>query len=395
MSVINKITLFFHFLEYYSSVKKIRIGIDARMFSDNFTGIGRYTFELTKRLFEKKSADFLIEWVLFLNEPEFSQFEFPKNVKKVCVDAKHYSLAEQTKFLQILNREKCDLVHFTHFNVPLFYRRPYVVTVHDTTLSFYPGAGTSFLKQLVYKIVIGNAIHSAKKIITVSKNTAKDVRKLFAPRRDKLIPIWNGLTDDFQPVSMAKQKKIREKFKLSDSFLLYTGVWREHKNIAGLFRAFAELRSKKSADFSDVDLVLTGNPLPELLTLAQDLGIQKNIKALGKVPFDDLVGLMSAAKLFVFPSFYEGFGLPPLEAMKAETPVIVSNTSAMPEVCGEAAEYFDPNNLENMIEKIGGFFVDTKKQKSCVAAGKKQAAQFSWDTCADETWSVYTMLLKK
>jgi len=155
----------------------MKIGIDARMFSDAFTGIGRYNFELTKRFFAMKPD---IEWVLFLNEPEFSQFEFPQNVKKVCVKAAHYSLAEQTKFLLLLNKEKCDLVWFTHFNRPLFYFRSCVVTIHDTTLSFYPGKKMGqWWRKLAYKAVITIAVRLAKTVITVSRNTRSDVIKLF------------------------------------------------------------------------------------------------------------------------------------------------------------------------------------------------------------------------
>jgi alpha-1,3-rhamnosyl/mannosyltransferase len=114
--------------------KRLKIGIDARMYSESF-GIGRYILEITKRMFLEKND---IDWVIFMNDPAFSKYKFPKNVKKVLVNAGHYSLAEQTKFANILHQEKCDLIHFCIFNLPLFFRGKFIVTFHDTTISFFP-----------------------------------------------------------------------------------------------------------------------------------------------------------------------------------------------------------------------------------------------------------------
>ena len=200
----------------------IKIGIDARMYGDAFTGIGRYTAELTKYFFSQTEMNGKkIQWVIFLNEPEYSAFDFPKNVKKVCVNSLHYSWAEQTNFLKILNQEHCDLVHFTHFNVPYFYNKKFVVTIHDTTLSFYPG-DASWLKKFVYKKIISNTITRAKKIITISENTKTDVQKLFKVPNGKILKILNGLTKDFRPISGTEKVQICDKFKLPTQFLFYS-----------------------------------------------------------------------------------------------------------------------------------------------------------------------------
>lgn len=366
-------------------MKNIKIGIDARMFSDAFTGIGRYNYELTQRFFQLQPN---IEWVLFLNEPEFSKFDFPQNVKKVCVNASHYSLAEQTKFLSLLNKEKCDLVWFTHFNKPLLYSRPCVVTIHDTTLSFYPGKKMGqWWRKLAYKLVITNAVRSAIRIITVSKNTRDDVVKLFGISTKKITPVWNGLSADFHQCSEKEHEQVRKKFQLSEQFLLYTGVWREHKNLVRLLKAFDIVKKENPA----VQLVITGRRdphYPEVLETVRNLELEDSVRFVGLVDFADLQKLYSAASAYVFPSLYEGFGLPPLEAMAAGTPAVVSDSSAIPEVCGNAAEYFDPENVEEMAQKIALVLRNDNRKKELIEKGFARIKEFSWDRAAEETLKI-------
>lgn len=366
-------------------MKKLRIGIDARMFSDAFTGIGRYNFELTKRFFALRED---IEWVLFLNEPEFSKFQFPSNVQKVCVNAAHYSFAEQTKFLSLLKKEHCDLVWFTHFNRPILYFRPCVVTIHDTTLSFYPGKKMGqWWRKLAYKIVITMAVRIAKKVITVSHNTRDDVMRLFGISSQKITPVWNGLSPDFHQCTSKEHKEVRQKFNLPEQFLLYTGVWREHKNVVRLLKAFDIVRKSHP----DVQLVITGRRdphYPEVLGTVHELGLDQAVRFVGLVDFSDLQKLYSAATQYVFPSLYEGFGLPPLEAMAAGTPVIASNASAIPEVCGKAAEYFDPENVEEMAQKIILVLENDVRRNELIQNGFERIKEFSWDKAAKETLKI-------
>jgi len=365
----------------------MKIGIDARMFSDNFTGIGRYNFEITKRIFARFPET---QFVIFMNNPEYSKFQFPANVHKVLVNASIYSFAEQTRFLRILNREECDIVHFTHFNVPLFYKRPFITTIHDTTISFYPGKKmNSFFRKFAYKKVLKNAISKAQRIISVSQNTKKDILKLF-PKTDpeKIIVIHNGVGDEFAPTSEAEKIAIKKEFEIKNDFLLYSGNWREHKNLVGLLYAFSIiLESEKN-----IDLVITGRPdpfYPEILKTIEELNLSERVNTVGLVDFDDLRQLFAAAKIFVFPSFYEGFGLPALEAMKSGTPVASSNSSSLPEICGDTAVYFDPKDYGKMAKVILKLWWDSDKQKTLIDKGVERAKEFSWDKCADETCILY------
>jgi len=375
----------------------MRIGIDCRMYSSRFTGIGRYVYELTENLFR---ADTQNEYVLFFNEPEFSHFTPPpgkeSRVKKVLVNAPHYSLAEQTKFLRILKKEKLDLMHFTHFNAPILYRRPSVVTIHDLTLSFYPGRKmASPVHRFAYHVTIRSAVTKAKKIIAVSQNTKKDLQNIFKIPDEKISVIYEGVHEKFHPVhdqvDQRNVETVRQKYRLPKPYLLYTGVWRSHKNLPNLLQAFHILKNDYGYDGS---LVITGRPDPMYATELEEqtlsLKLEDDVIFTGLVEEKDLVPLYNGAFIHIFPSLYEGFGLPPLEAMQCGVPVVASNISSIPEVCGKGnAVFFDPNNPEDMAEKIFDVVSHTSLREKLIANGLQRVKQFSWKTMAEETLAVY------
>ncbi|MFA5842774.1 MAG: glycosyltransferase family 1 protein [Candidatus Gracilibacteria bacterium] len=370
----------------------LRIGIDARMYSAAFTGIGRYVFELTQRLF-KRSENEAIEWTLFMNEPEFNAFSPPNDwVKKVLVNAKHYSWAEQVRFLKILNREKLDLMHFTHFNAPLFYRRPSVVTIHDLTLSFYPGKKMrSPIHRLAYHLVLNSVVRHARGIITVSKHTRKDLVHLIKVPESKIQVIYEAAGEEFRVLN---DKKLIENtlkhLRIDRDFILYTGVWRDHKNLVRLIQAFATLCEKPTFDGL---LVITGREdpfYPEVKATIQKLGLEKRVVLTGLVSERDLVVLYNAARFYVLPSLYEGFGLSPLEAMACGTPVAASNTSCIPEVCGEKnALFFDPYKIEDMARVLSSLWEDSSLRGTLLEQGFQRIRDFSWDKMAEETFEFY------
>lgn len=372
----------------------MKIGIDCRLFSSTFTGIGRYTHELVEHYIKlNNKLDTPNQIILFFNKPEFRKFKEVENVKKVLVDAKHYSFAEQTKFLFKLNKEKLDIVHFPHFNVPIFYRRPYVVTIHDLTLNFFPGQKmTKFYHRFAYNLTIRNATKKAKKIIAISKNTKKDLIEILNIDPKKIEIVYNGIDEKFKFIQdVSKFKKTLKKYKISKQFLLYTGVWRNHKNLPRLLKAFKILKEEKNLD---LHLVITGKEdphYPEVKKTVKKLDLTEDIIFPGLVDDEELIHLYNAAFIFVFPSLYEGFGLPPLESMRCGTPVVASNISSIPEVCGEEnAIYFDPYSATDIAEKINSLYIDSAKQAKLVEKGIKYSSQFSWATTAEQTFNLVT-----
>lgn len=373
----------------------MKIGIDCRIYSSKFTGIGRYVYELVDRL---SRLDQYNKYVLFFNNPEFDEFVPPSDrFEKVLADVPIYSFKEQTRFLKLLNKEKLDLMHFTHFNTPIFYRRPSIVTIHDLTLSFYPGKkNKSLLKRFGYHVTIRSALHHAKKIITISENSKKDLMNLIKTPEEKIEVIYQGVGEEFRVIKDQNRiEKTLKKYNLEEPFLLYTGVWRYHKNLPNLMKAFHTIRT----EFNEpkLKLAITGKEdpyYPEVKETIKDLHEEKNIILTGLVSEDELLDLYSAAKIYTFPSLYEGFGLPPLEAMACKTPVAASQVSSIPEVCGKGnAVFFDPENVDDMAQNIYALYKNESLQNRLIENGVKRVKQFTWQSMAEKTYKTYKSCL--
>ena len=359
------------------------------MYGTGFTGIGRYTYELIHNLAKLDSEH---EYVIFLRKEAYESFELPNSrFKKVLADFSHYSFGEQFGFLKVLNKEKLDLMHFTHFNAPLFYRRPFVVTIHDLTLSFFPGKkmATPF-HRLAYYIVVRTVIRRSKSIIAVSNNTKKDIIRLFKISDSKINVVYNGVNTEFLTMKSDDFKGITDKFSINGQFFLYTGVWRSHKNVVGMIKAFSIFNKQFENKYH---LVITGRNNPiyhEIPDLIKELSLEKYVHLVGLVLEEDLVSLYKNAISYVFPSFYEGFGIPPLEAMQCGIPVIASNVSAIPEVCGEEnALFFDPYNIDDIVNKMGKIVSDDDIRNKLIENGLKRVGDFSWKKMVSSILKIY------
>ncbi len=372
---------------------KYHIGIDARMYSTLFTGIGRYVHELTDRLFALRK-----DWkfTVFLSKKTFESFIPPgPHVEKELAPESHYSLAEQTSFLKRISKHNFDLFHFPHFNAPIFYRKKSIVTIHDLTISYYPGKKkTSWFHKIGYRLVLSSIVKHAERIITVSSHTKDDLTKMLRVSPDKITVIWNGLGKEFfrencKTEEMEKVKKdLFMRHHIENPYFLYTGVHREHKNIVGMITAFQKLLSREP----NAELIITGKEdpwYPEISGIIEREKLGDRVKRVGLVDNNELLALYYYARALVFPSFYEGFGFPPLEAMAMKIPVAASRSSSIPEICGDAVEYFDPKNTDDMAEKMLLVFSRDEMRKKLVEKGAERIRLFSWERMADETMRVY------
>ncbi len=357
--------------------------IDARIFSPKFTGIGRYTHELIKEFLLLKP-----EWkfTLFLNSEQYDTFlsEIKKNslygninIQLFVANEKMYSLAEQTTFLQKLNKIDADLFWFPHFNVPYFFNKKFVVTVHDLTLSKFPGKKmNSFLHRFVYFKILRHALQKSKHILTVSKNTKKDIIEDEKILENKITIAHNAVGKEFFEY---KNNNLNKDF---NKYFLYTGQHREHKNVITLVKAF-HIFLKNNSKYK---LILTGkpNPLyPDVSNYIKSNNLEENIILVGLVSEEKLLSLYQNAKAYIFPSLYEGFGIPPLEAMAMNTPVIASNSSCIPEICEDAAIYFDPYNQDELAKKMQNLVNNKSLEKNLITLGKKQVKKYSWKKSAE------------
>lgn len=374
----------------------MRIGIDARLYTSAFTGIGRYVYELIDNLLKIDEHN---EYVLFFNKAGFDEFKNPRahdgksgrGVEKILVNAAHYSFSEQWRFFKILRGANLDLMHFTHFNAPVFYRRPSVVTIHDLTLSLYPGKKMNgWLYRVAYHVIIKSIVHRAKKIIAVSQNTKNDLVKILRADEKKIEVIHEGANKMFHKISDDKiVTDFLGKIGLGRPYILYTGVWRNHKNLVNLIKTFAILKHKYR--FAG-KLVITGKEdpwYPEVKQTVRDERLEGMVRFTGLVPDEDLVLLYNGAAVYVFPSFYEGFGLPALEAFACGIPLCAAKSSSLPEICGNAAVFFDPHNPDDMAEKIASVLNDKQKADELIARGHERLKEFSWERMACETLKIY------
>ncbi len=358
--------------------------IDARMYSPEFTGIGRYVYELVQEFFRQKP-----EWkfTLLLGEKEFKSFSPPSsNIQKILAPQKIYSKDEQLSLVKTIEQVDGDLVWFPHFNVPILCPKPFVVTIHDLTLSKFPGKKHSFFKNLVYKMILKNALFRSRKIFTVSENTKKDIIDDENIAAEKIVVAGNAVGKEFLDFSPDRNfwKNTSEILGIEKPFFLYTGQWRSHKNIVGMAKAFHQFLKKHG---KIAQLVITGkdNPLyPEFLEYREKNNLHEDIIPVGLVDSSTLLHLYAEAKMYVFPSFYEGFGIPPLEAMAVKTPVIASNASCIPEVCGDAVEYFSPENIPEISGKMEEVFFDEDRQEEMVEKGLEHIQNFSWAASAEK-----------
>lgn len=287
------------------------------MYGSKFTGIGIYVERLVDYLARNDSEN---EYVLFLSKSGMFDCAIDApNFRKVIADVRHYSFGEQAKFPFLIAKEGLDLMHFTHFNAPIAYRGRTVVTIHDLTLTFYPGRKmTSSVHRLAYETTIRSVVRRAKKIFAVSAHTRKDLVEILDVPEDRIAVIHNGIDRERFEKEVPEDRiaQVKKKLGIDRKYFLYTGVFREHKNLVRLVEAFAPIALK----YHDVDLVLAGKEDPEYKDVRDAivrLGIGGRVRLPGFVEDEDIVPLYRGAEAYVFPSLYEGFGLPVIEAMAA------------------------------------------------------------------------------
>jgi len=374
----------------------MRIGIDARFFGNSGKGLGRYTQKLVEEL---EKTDHNNQYYIFLNKHNFDEYQ-PKNPNfhKILVNIPWYSWQEQITFPRILNKYKLDLVHFLHFNVPILYRKAYFVTIHDLILLEYPTRKASKLnfimynvKNLAYRLVIMNALKTAKKVITISNYTTESILKHFHIANNKMNMIYEGVDlERFNPLN-AKVFNFK-KFKLrKDKYILYVGNVYPHKNIDRLIKVFARIKQKPNID-KDLKLVLVGKKdyfFEIIMNQVKQLDLEGSVIFPGYVVDEELISLYENSLFYVFPSLYEGFGLPPLEAIALGVPIVISNTTCLPEIFGEDIEYFDPKSKDNMEQIIYNFILDKGKRELQKTYHQEILNKYSWQDMAESTKKLY------
>ena len=329
----------------------------------------------------------------------FGKKEELKNIKEIKefieFDVPIYGIKEQLRFpYRELKKLKPDLLHVPHYNVPIFYRGDMIVTIHDLTHLVYSEFLSNKFAKYYAKLMMKIAIKKSKIILTVSENTKKDLIKFFKVDENKIKVVYLGVKDNLVNKPKESIDYLYKKFGIprNKKLLMYVGNLKPHKNLERLLEAFSKIENN-----NEYALILVGKAFENYNILGdkeKELGIEKNTIHTGIVTEDELVDLYNLVDLFVFPSLYEGFGLPVIEAMACGTKVVSSNTSSLTEVGGKVIPYFNPKDIDEMARVIKEEInrVDTKEDIEKRIAWAKR---FDWKKTSKEIQEIFELYNKQ
>jgi glycosyltransferase involved in cell wall biosynthesis len=379
----------------------LRIVIDVRRIHD--FGIGTYIRNLVQAL---AAEDLHNLYTLVIAPANLRDLPaLPENFNVATYGRSDMDFADHLAFPTFLRQAQADLFHIPVNAVPLLMPKPYVVTIHDmASLLFNPQDGVrNHLRQFRFR----RGLLRANRVIAVSAATRRDVENLMGVPPDRVRLVYSAPNPEFfshRPVADARaagpetarleQQRILERYQIHYPFLLYAGAIRPQKNIPRLVEAFAIARAQlaEHAVYKDLRLIIIGDEIsryPSVRQAVMQSRVEDAVRFLGYVPFDTMRVFYEAAAAFVFPSLYEGFGLPPLEAMASGTPVITSTMSSLPEVVGDAAMLINPENVFDIARGIKEVLVDPALRASLISAGRERAAKYSWKHTAQQVLEIY------
>lgn len=375
----------------------MRIGFDARFIQDRYHGIGRYAFELLRHGIDLgREHTFVVLWSPGVPNTRFDLRTLlaAPNVEAVECGVPLYSPRSQMLLPLIATRRHLDVLHVPYFAAPVACPCPLVVTIHDLIFERYPDYMPRRWARACYRGWTWAALRRAAAVLVVSEATRRDLSRYYRMpiATIDVTPLAAGSI--YRPATATQKEKARERYALPVKYVLAVGARRPHKNVAGIVRAFGRIRHQIPHN-----LVLVGepdrrfdDPVPALL---DELGLRERVLELPKVPEEDLPAVYSAADVLASPSIIEGFGLPVLEAMACEVPVVTSQSTSMAEVGGDAAVLIDPTDEQDLADGLLCVVGDTSLRADLVARGSARARSFSWDRTAGQTLEAYVRAGKK
>src|SRR3984893_7503215 len=358
-------------------------------------GVGTYTRNIVRALgrLDGENKYFLI------GSPEkvAEMGPLPPNFHTVPLLGRDTTVKSYFDYRSILKRLSCDLVHIPHlFWLPRNLPCPYVVTVHDVLDHMYRARHQSGLRRSLHFLLTRRALKGASRLFAVSHFTQSEVEKLFGIPAARIEVVYNAIDERFLRghATDTDRQLLAERYLVNHPFLLYTGRISPHKNVVRIIEAFSALKAEleKEALFPGLKLIIIGDELskhPDLRRTVIRSRMQNDVRFMGFVPIEVLRIFYDAAKIFVFPSLYEGFGLPPLEAMAHGTPVVTSNTSSLPEVAGNAALLVNPDNVVEIRRGLQRVLLDPVRRARMKQRGYEQAQRFSWTSSVSRILEIY------
>lgn len=383
----------------------MKIALNALFLQTPASGSGQYLLHLLHALNEIDQRN---EYVLLGAKPIAvngnALAPFPYRVSSVPSPARRNENIEKVVWEQITgpaaaHQADIDLFHVPYFAPPLFPRTPTVVTIHDVIPLRLPAYQASAMVK-AYMRLVARAAHNATLIITVSQHAKQDMMDALRLPAERIRVTYEAAGDEYKPITdTAVLAQARKRYGLGERYIFYLGGLDQRKNVSQLVRAFAHLY--KQLDQPDLQLLISGNPdkqkgpfFPDPRPIAAELGITDQV-IYRFVEEEDKPAMYSGASLYVFPSIYEGFGLPPLEAMSCGAPVVCSNRTSLPEVVGDAAITVDPEDTRSLVEAMRSVLTDSSLAMDLRARSLQRATLFNWRKTATETLSAYEEALAR
>jgi glycosyltransferase involved in cell wall biosynthesis len=361
----------------------VKIAIDIRRMTE--FGVGTYIRNIVRTLgrLDRETTYFLIGAPAKVKEIG----PLPPNFHTVPLAEPERSVKSFREFRAIVKRLECDLVHIPNlFSVPRALPCPYVMTVHDMLEHLSRGRQQTGFRGSLHFQLTKQVLRGAARIFAVSNFTKLEMEKLFGISPGRIEVIYNAIDERFLHghATAADRQLIAERYQVTYPFLLYAGRISPHKNVVRMIEAFSALKTELEKDqvLPDLKLIIIGDDVsgnPDLRRTVIRSGVQNDVRFLGFVPIEVLRTFYDAAKIFVFPSLYEGFGLPPLEAMAHGTPVVTSNVSSLPEVVGNAAVLVHPENVFEIMRALHRVLLDQPLREKMKERSYRQAEKFSWE----------------
>jgi glycosyltransferase involved in cell wall biosynthesis len=371
----------------------VKIAIDIRRMAE--FGVGTYIRNIVRTLYrlDQQNEYFLIGPPAKVQEIGV----LPQNFQTISAVAPERTLGGYREFRSALTRLNCDLVHIPNlFSVPRFLPCPYVMTVHDMLEHMSRARQQSGFWGAWHMQMTKRVLRGAARIFAVSNFTRTEIEKLFGISPNRIEVVYNAIDERFLRghASPADRELIAQRYQVTYPFLLYAGRISPHKNVVRMIEAFSALKTEleKEQAYPDLKLIIIGDDLsgnPDLRRTVVRSGVQNDVRFLGFIPIEVLRIFYDSAKIFVFPSLYEGFGLPPLEAMAHGTPVVTSNVSSLPEVVGNAAVLVNPENVFEIMRALHRVLMDQPLRERMKERGYQQAMRFSWESSVRRVLDVY------
>jgi glycosyltransferase involved in cell wall biosynthesis len=371
----------------------VKVAIDIRRMTE--FGIGTYIRNVVRTLarLDRENKYFLIGSPAKVAECG----PLPANFHAIELMAADDTVKGSVDFRAIVRRLDCDVTHIPHlYWVPRGLKCPYVITVHDLLEHMYGSHDSSPLRRSMHFFLTRRVLRGAARVLAVSQFTKSEIHKLLAIPDDRIEVVYNAIDERFLHghATEADRAMIAQRYQVNYPFVLYAGAIRPHKNVVRIIEAFSALKSElaKERQFEDLKLIIIGDDVvghPRLRRTVVRSAVQHDVRFLGFVPIEVLRIFYDVAKVFVFPSLYEGFGLPPLEAMAHGTPVVTSNTSSLPEVVGNAALMVNPENVFEIRRGLQQALLDPAARERMKERGYAQSQRFSWTSSVARILEIY------